>query len=96
MSHTHRQSSGDFQRRKVGPEKAGCHSTLPSLATDKVDRGEMSALRTCPSNTRACFPPPLHTGVMGVIRGEECERGRWRGRETDIEWLGNKRIEADE
>lgn len=32
---------------------------------------------------------------MGVIRGEECERGRWRGTQTDIEWLGNKRIEAD-
>lgn len=30
-----------------------------------------------------------------MIRGEECERG-WRGRETDIDWLGNKRIEAVE
>lgn len=78
------------------PEKAGCHSTVPSLATDKVDRREISALRTCQSNTRACFPLPLHKRVMGVIRGEECERGRWKGRETDIEWPGNKRIEADE
>ena len=31
-----------------------------------------------------------------MIRGEECERGRWKGGETDIEWLGNKQIEADE
>lgn len=45
---------------------------------------------------KSLLPPPLHTRVMGVIRGEECGRGRWRGSETDIEWLGNKRIEADE
>lgn len=58
-THTHvRKHSGDNARRIVQPEKAGCHSKLPSLATDKVDHREMSALRTCPSKS---LPLAAHT-----------------------------------
>lgn len=85
------------------PEKAVCHSRLPSLATDKVDHREMSALRACPSkslpsatHTRTCTQlQPLCQRAMGVVRrgGSVREEDGEAGRQTDIDWPGNERVQ---
>lgn len=84
-SNTHSHNTQETERLKVQPEKASCQSALPGSATDKVDRGEMSPLRICPSNARVCFHPPPHPRVIAG----ECER--WRGFGLDTESLGTER-----
>lgn len=65
------------------PEKASCHSFLPSWATDKVDHREMSALRPCPSNTRTSSQESVGSDWEVEEGGEN---RRWRGWETDMSW----------
>lgn len=78
-------------RQSAARKKASCHSSLPSWLTDKVDHGEMSALRPCPSNTRTSSQ--LSVGSDGV--GEGVSR-RWRGYDTDMAWLGREWVAATE
>lgn len=80
----------DHAGDKVQPGKASCHSSPPSLATDKVDLREMSTLGPCPSNTRTSSRESVGSGW----EGEEGESGRWRDWETDMAWLGREGIAA--
>lgn len=74
-----RDHSGDH----VQLEKASCHSSVLSSATDKVDHRETAALRPCPSNTRTSSQESVGSAWEGGrgVREEDGEAGRqiWTG-----------------